>query len=85
VVICKNGPVAQWLAQETHNPLVTGSNPVGPINWENKTTKLLVNAAKSIVDKEFLARFIYRGETPISFRHSPYFRLLSLKMIKQAS
>ena len=25
-----NGPVAQWLAQATHNRLVTGSNPVGP-------------------------------------------------------
>jgi hypothetical protein len=25
-----SGPVAQWLAQATHNRLVTGSNPVGP-------------------------------------------------------
>ena len=22
--------MAQWLAQETHNPLVAGSNPAGP-------------------------------------------------------
>ena len=25
------GPVAQWLEQGTHNPLVGGSNPSGPI------------------------------------------------------
>jgi hypothetical protein len=25
-----NGPVAQWLAQGTHNSLVAGSNPAGP-------------------------------------------------------
>jgi hypothetical protein len=25
-----NGPVAQWLAQATHNRLVAGSNPAGP-------------------------------------------------------
>ena len=25
-----SGLLAQWLAQGTHNPLVTGSNPVGP-------------------------------------------------------
>ncbi len=24
------GPVAQWLEQGTHNPLVVGSNPTGP-------------------------------------------------------
>ena len=24
------GPIAQWLEQGTHNPLVTGSSPVGP-------------------------------------------------------
>ena len=24
-----NGPVAQWLEQGTHNPLVAGSNPAG--------------------------------------------------------
>ena len=24
------GPVAQWLAQATHNRLVAGSNPAGP-------------------------------------------------------
>ena len=24
------GPVAQWLEQGTHNPLVAGSNPAGP-------------------------------------------------------
>jgi len=24
-----NAPVAQWLEQRTHNPLVTGSSPVG--------------------------------------------------------
>ena len=28
--ILKRGPVAQRLAQATHNRLVTGSNPVGP-------------------------------------------------------
>ena len=26
----KYGPVAQWLEQWTHNPLVVGSNPTGP-------------------------------------------------------
>ncbi len=26
----QNGPVAQWLEQGTHNPLVVGSNPTGP-------------------------------------------------------
>ena len=26
----RNGPVAQWLAQATHNRLVVGSNPTGP-------------------------------------------------------
>jgi hypothetical protein len=26
----KRGPVAQWLAQGTHNSLVAGSNPAGP-------------------------------------------------------
>ena len=26
------GPLAQWLEQRTHNPLVAGSNPAGPIN-----------------------------------------------------
>ena len=25
-----SGPVAQWLEQGTHNPLVAGSNPAGP-------------------------------------------------------
>jgi hypothetical protein len=27
-----HGPVAQWLAQGTHNLLVVGSNPTGPTN-----------------------------------------------------
>ena len=26
------GPLAQWLEQGTHNPLVVGSNPTGPTN-----------------------------------------------------
>ena len=26
------GPIAQWLEQRTHNPLVQGSSPCGPIN-----------------------------------------------------
>ncbi len=26
----QHGPVAQWLAQATHNRLVAGSNPAGP-------------------------------------------------------
>lgn len=29
IQIAINGPVAQWLEQETHNPLVAGSNPAG--------------------------------------------------------
>jgi hypothetical protein len=29
--LCFYGPVAQWLAQATHNRLVVGSNPTGPI------------------------------------------------------
>ena len=29
--LCYSGPVAQWLAQATHNRLVAGSNPAGPI------------------------------------------------------
>ena len=27
-----HGPVAQWLEQGTHNPLVVGSSPTGPIS-----------------------------------------------------
>ena len=27
--------MAQWLAQRTHNPLVTGSSPVGPTTINN--------------------------------------------------
>ena len=27
----RSGPLAQWLEQRTHNPLVAGSNPAGPI------------------------------------------------------
>jgi hypothetical protein len=26
------GPLAQWLVQRTHNPLVVGSSPTGPTN-----------------------------------------------------
>ena len=29
IQIAINGPVAQWLEQGTHNPLVAGSNPAG--------------------------------------------------------
>ena len=29
-IFTKQGPVAQWLAQATHNRLVAGSNPAGP-------------------------------------------------------
>ena len=32
------GPVAQRLAQETHNPLVAGSNPAGPTGVAVNTT-----------------------------------------------
>jgi hypothetical protein len=28
-----NAPVAQWLEQQTHNLLVTGSSPVGGTNY----------------------------------------------------
>lgn len=27
------GPIAQWLEQGTHNPLVPGSSPGGPTNY----------------------------------------------------
>ncbi len=27
---CYSGPIAQWLEQRTHNPLVLGSSPSGP-------------------------------------------------------
>ena len=27
---CMHGPLAQWLEQRTHNPLVAGSSPAGP-------------------------------------------------------
>ena len=30
------GPIAQWLEQQTHNLLVTGSNPVGATNMKTK-------------------------------------------------
>ena len=32
-----NGPVAQWLEQGTHNPLVVGSNPTGPILLDTRS------------------------------------------------
>ena len=32
VIFYFKGPLAQWLEQRTHNPLVVGSNPTGPIN-----------------------------------------------------
>ena len=31
----RNGPIAQWLEQRTHNPLVPGSSPGGPTNRLN--------------------------------------------------
>ena len=34
-----HGPVAQRLEQGTHNPLVLGSNPSGPTNFDNLTIK----------------------------------------------
>ena len=33
------GPVAQRLEQGTHNPLVAGSNPAGPTNFDDLTIK----------------------------------------------
>lgn len=32
IAICIQGPVAQWLERRTHNPLVAGSSPAGPIS-----------------------------------------------------
>ena len=34
--IPKAGPVAQWLEQGTHNPLVVGSNPSGPTTFKGE-------------------------------------------------
>src|SRR6187402_3896725 len=31
------GPIAQWLEQRTHNPLVPGSSPGGPTKRANET------------------------------------------------
>ena len=36
IIISYLGPVAQWLEQGTHNPLVVGSNPTGPTIIINK-------------------------------------------------
>src|SRR5687768_8905384 len=36
------GPVAQWSVQETHNFLVLGSNPSGPINPLQEVSMILV-------------------------------------------
>jgi hypothetical protein len=33
------GPVAQWLEQRTHNPLVLGSNPSGAIDFAENPLK----------------------------------------------
>lgn len=33
----KNGPLAQWLEQGTHNPLVVGSNPTWRTKQESQT------------------------------------------------
>lgn len=33
LIALKKGPVAQWLAQGTHNLLVAGSNPAGPTQY----------------------------------------------------
>ena len=43
-----DAPVAQWLEQRTHNPLVTGSSPVG-------RTKLFKNIFKKMLttDRKF--------------------------------
>ena len=35
----ESGPVAQWLEQGTHNPLVGGSNPSGPTSSEAQKTR----------------------------------------------
>ena len=36
-----SGPIAQWSEQGTHNPLVTGSSPVGPTNLYGCSVSLL--------------------------------------------
>ena len=33
----RNGPIAQWLEQRTHNPLVPGSSPGGPTTQSCRT------------------------------------------------
>ena len=42
-----HGPVAQRLEQGTHNPLVAGSNPAGPTNFDDLTIKEI----KSIIEE----------------------------------
>ena len=51
------GPVAQWLAQATHNRLVAGSNPAGP-------TSILGSALIERMVFEFLAFYkFFQGNT----------------------
>ena len=41
------GPIAQWLEQGTHNPLVTGSSPVGPTKPINQRVELIHSETNS--------------------------------------
>lgn len=56
--IAGDGPVAQWLEQGTHNPLVPGSSPGGPTNQSHAILRRKENA-------------IFRGKTGAKEHLSP--------------
>jgi hypothetical protein len=49
------GPVAQRLEQGTHNPLVPGSNPGGPIPLASGSLAKLNRSAKLTLDVAYAA------------------------------
>ena len=63
------GPVAQWLEQGTHNPLVVGSSPTGPTIVLNsnsyffsanmvKKSQIYVYACLTVTEQSLLSPFL---------------------------
>ena len=57
----KKGPIAQRLEQGTHNPLVVGSNPTGPISINLDSQ----SAGRSQADPESETRFLTKVLLPL--------------------